>query len=149
MVAYTLEQARIGPECRVLDVGTGSGYAAAVASLVAGEVFSIERVPELAEAARERLGRLGYAVTVVCGDGSLGLPEHAPFDAILSAAAAPLPPQSWKDQLAPGGRIVTPIGGITGQKLIRLTHQPDGSFQRDDLLSVRYVRLIGQSGYRR
>lgn len=147
VVAFTLEAARIGPDDVVLDVGTGSGYAAAVGSLIAREVWSVECVPELAQDAAKRLAALGYDnVHVVCADGSLGWPEHAPYDVIVSAAAAPQVPPAWKEQLAPGGRIVAPIEGTFGQQLARLTLTGEG-WRREDLLPVRYVRLIGEQGF--
>lgn len=141
MVAYTLEQARIRPTDRLLDIGTGSGYAAAVASLVAGEVTSIERIPALAAVAGGTLARLGYRVQVVHGDGSRGLPGRAPFDVIVSAAAAEAVPSAWKNQLAEGGRIVAPVGDDLDQRLVRVTRTA-GGFVTEPLIAVRYVPLI-------
>ncbi len=146
MVAATLELARIGAGDRVLDVGTGSGYAAAVASLVASELYSIERIDGLARTAARRLQRLGYDVKVRVGDGSLGWPDAAPFDAIVAAAAGPVIPESWKAQLADGGRIVAPIGPRWEQQLVRVTKRGD-EFETETLMEVRYVPLIGDQGY--
>ena len=147
VVAATLEHAQLRPTDRVLDVGTGSGYAAAVAAEIVAEVVSIERVPELADAARDRLTRLGYAnVTVRTGDGSRGSPADAPFDAIVCAAAGPHVPRSWRTQLRDGGRIVAPVGSRTSQRLIRVTRHGD-RFDEEQLLDVLYVPLIGEEGF--
>jgi protein-L-isoaspartate(D-aspartate) O-methyltransferase len=148
VVALMAEAADLKPDDRVLDVGTGCGYAAAVLAEIAGEVYSIERHPELASSARDRLRRLGCPVQVREGDGSLGWPEAAPFDAILVAAAGPRPPESLKRQLAMGGRLVMPVGqGDWGQSLLKLTRTDEGAFREDDLGSVSFVPLIGDEGY--
>jgi protein-L-isoaspartate(D-aspartate) O-methyltransferase len=132
----------------VLEVGSGSGYAAAVLSRIAGEVHTIERHESLVVEARDRLARLGHAnVTVHHGDGSLGLPELAPFDAIAVAAAAPELPRALLEQLAPGGRLVIPVGADPGrQTLIRVTRQGD-SFLEEALTDVRFVPLVGEQGW--
>ena len=130
----------------VLDVGTGSGYQAAVLAELAADVVSIERVESLARAARATLAETGYErVEVVVGDGSVGLPERAPFDAIAVAAAAPAPPQSLLDQLAAGGRLVAPIGGRRRQRLTLLRCTPSGIVSRR-LVDVRFVPLHGVEG---
>ncbi len=147
VVAVTLAAAAIQPTDRVLDVGTGSGYAAAVAAGLAAEVFSIERVPELAEQARERLRRTGFdRVHVITGDGTLGHPDGAPYDAIVAAAAGPHVPAAWKEQLRDGGRIVAPIGPRGGQTLVVITRSGE-EFTERNLLDVSYVPLIGDDGY--
>jgi len=112
-------------------------------------VHSVERLSGLVEIARRNLAAAGCAnVTVHEGDGSLGLPELAPFDAILVAAGGPRVPQAYKDQLAPGGRIVMPVGGgYDAQTLVRLTLSPDGRFARDDLGPVRFVPLVGREAW--
>jgi len=118
MVARICEALQLRGEERVLDVGTGSGYQAAVLAELAAEIHTIERIPELAERARERLAEAGYdRVHVHVGDGTLGLPEHAPFDGIAVAAAAPGFPQTLYEQLKPRGRLVVPVGGARGQRL--------------------------------
>jgi len=147
VVAATLEAANLGADDRLLDVGTGSGYAAAVASLVVSEVFTIERLRDLGQAAQRRLRRFGFEDVRTCvGDGSLGWPEHAPYDAILAAAAGPVVPNSWKRQLRDGGRIIAPIGPEGGQLLTRVTRHGD-AFTSETLFDVRYVPLIGEEGF--
>ena len=145
VVALMIAAAGIGPGDRVLEVGAGSGYAAAVISRVAREVIAIERIGELAAAARERLARLGYAnVQIVEADGTLGWPAAAPYDAILAAASGRRVPQPLIDQLVPGGRLVMPVGGqLWTQSLVRLTRQASGDIQRENLAAVRFVPLIG------
>ncbi|MFD1612189.1 protein-L-isoaspartate(D-aspartate) O-methyltransferase [Sphingomonas tabacisoli] len=142
IVALMAEAATIGPEDKVLEVGAGSGYAAAVLSRLAAEVVAIERHAELADLASRRLTSLGYAnVRVLAGDGTRGFPDEAPFDAILVPAAGGKPPQALLDQLADGGRLVMPVGGGIYQTLIRLTRTPAG-FARDEYGSVAFVPLI-------
>jgi protein-L-isoaspartate(D-aspartate) O-methyltransferase len=148
IVALTAEAARIGPGDRVLDVGTGSGYAAAVYAAMGAEVWSVEYVPALAEQAAAALRSAGYgAVRVITGDGTLGLPEHAPFDAIVAAAAGPEIPDPWIRQLADGGRIVMPLERRLGwQQLVRVTRRGDDT-AIDDLGAVRFVPLRGEHGH--
>ena len=149
IVAMMIAEAEIGPGDRVLEVGAGSGYAAAVMSRIAGEVVGIERHRELAELASERMRQLGYRnVRIVEGDGSMGCPEEAPFDAILAAATGSHVPQALIDQLAPGGRIVMPIGNPEAiQHLVKVSRQSDGSLRQLDLGPVRFVPLIGEEGW--
>lgn len=143
VVALTLAAATLTSRSVVLDVGTGSGYAAAVASLIARTVISIERVPALADSAATRLRRHGYAVTVVTGDGVNGWPEAAPYDAIVAAAAAASVPPAWIEQLTPSGRIVMPVGAHRfGQRLIALTKTATGRTREEDLGGVSFVPLI-------
>jgi protein-L-isoaspartate(D-aspartate) O-methyltransferase len=131
---------------RVLDVGTGSGYQAAVLAELAGEVVSIERIPELAARARAALDEAGYpGVEVLLGDGSLGAPERAPFDAIAVAAAAPRVPASLLAQLGPGGRLVMPLGGAGGQRLTLVERDGD-RFVALGIVDVRFVPLRGAEG---
>ena len=137
-----------GPE-RVLDVGTGSGYQAAVLAELAEEVHSIERIPELAQRARAALEATGYGdrVHVHVGDGTRGLPEHAPFDAIAVAAAAPGPPPSLYEQLAPMGRLVVPVGDSWGQLLEVIVRTPGGPAVARSV-PCRFVPLVGAEGFR-
>lgn len=148
IVALTLEALQLAPEDRVLEVGTGSGYAAAVLSRLAREVYSIERFENLANAARERLAQLGYDnVHVIHADGSLGLPEHAPYDAIAVAAVGPRPPPALLDQLRCGGRLVMPVGPDGSQVLKRITRVGSSDYQEESLVGVRFVPLIGEQGF--
>jgi protein-L-isoaspartate(D-aspartate) O-methyltransferase len=147
IVALMAEAARIGPNARVLEVGTGSGYAAAVFAELAGQVVTIERHAALADGAREALRQLGYAnVEVLTGDGSRGVPERAPYDAILVAAGAPAPPDSLKRQLADGGRLVIPVSVNAHQELRVITRRGD-EFEVEDLGAVRFVPLMGEEGW--
>ena len=132
---------------RVLDVGTGSGYQAAVLAELAAEVVTIERIQELAETARAALAAAGYPnVEVRVGDGSLGIPERAPFDAIAVAAATPTVPPALYEQLAEGGRIVVPRGSRDGQELVLVIRTADGPVERA-VLPVRFVPLLGDEGF--
>jgi protein-L-isoaspartate(D-aspartate) O-methyltransferase len=150
VVAVMTEAAGVGPGDVVLDVGTGSGYQAAVLAACGAEVHSIERIPELAARARPLLAELGYAVDVTVGDGTRGLPAHAPYDAIVVAAATPAVPEPLLDQLrAPdgdrrGGRLVIPVGGqawFGSQELLLIERGADG-LRRRKLLDVVFVPLV-------
>jgi protein-L-isoaspartate(D-aspartate) O-methyltransferase len=147
MVARMTELLDLDATSRVLEVGTGSGYQAAVLAELAAEVWTIERHPDLAERARRVLNDLGYRnVRVVVGDGSLGLPEHAPFDAIIVTAAAPHTPAPLLDQLADGGRMVIPVGN-RGVQQLRLIHRRDQEFVETNVLDCRFVPLVGRAAY--
>ena len=150
IVALTIYAARIGKGHKVLEVGAGSGYAAAVIGQIADEVIAVERHHQLVELARNRMESLDYGnVRIVEGDGTLGWPEEAPFDAIVAAASGSHVPQSWIAQLKPGGRIVMPIGDPHSvQSLIKVTKNEDGTLRREDLGGVRFVPLIGEEGFR-
>ena len=132
---------------RVLDIGTGSGYQAAVLAELGATVYTIERIPELAERARARLAAAGYgAVEVSVGDGSLGLPEHGPYDAIVVAAAAPAMPESLYEELRPRGRLVVPVGGPEGQRLEVIVRSPEGPAVARSV-PCRFVPLVGAEGF--
>ena len=147
MVARIAEELGLDGDERVLDVGTGSGYQAAVLAELADEVHTIERIPELAEVARANLAAAGYGdVEVHVGDGSRGLPPHAPYDAIAVAAAAPDFPQALYDQLRPGGRLVVPIGGRRGQRLQVIVRSPEGPAVVRSV-PCRFVPLVGEEGF--
>jgi len=149
MVARICEALAAGPSDRVLDVGAGSGYQAAVLAELAAEVHTIERIPELADRAREALAAAGYErVQVHVGDGTLGLPEHAPFGAIAVAAAAPDIPPSLYEQLEPGGRLVIPVGGRAGQELQLVVRSPEGPAVLRSV-TCRFVPLVGAEGFDR
>ena len=149
IVALMIQAAGIKPGDRVLEIGAGSGYAAAVISRIAAKVVGIERQHVLVEAARERLQRLGYDnIDIVEGDGSKGWPEGAPYDAILAAASGSHVPRPLVGQLAPGGRIVMPIGDPGWvQQLVKVTKGNDGLLEQEDLGGVRFVPLIGEEGW--
>jgi protein-L-isoaspartate(D-aspartate) O-methyltransferase len=150
VVALMAEALEIGPADKILEIGAGSGYAAAVLSRLAREVWTIERHPSLAQEARERMERLGYTnVHVIQGDGTLGWSEHAAYDGIVVAAGGPEVPQALLDQLAAGGRLVIPVGpDLRTQNLVRVRRHADGSLVREDLGGVRFVPLIGAQGWR-
>lgn len=149
IVALTIDAARIGPEDKVLEIGAGSGYAAAVIGRIAGQVVAIERRGELAGLARGRIERLGYCnVQILEGDGTLGYPAEAPFDAIVAAASGSHVPQVLLDQLKPGGRIVMPLGDPRAiQSLVKVTKREDGTLEHENLGAVRFVPLIGAYGF--
>ena len=147
MVARICEALAVGQEDRVLDVGTGSGYQAAVLAELAGEVYTIERIPELAEQARANLVEAGYdRVQVHVGDGTLGLPEYAPYAGIAVAAAAPEFPQSLYEQLQSRGRLVVPVGGPRGQRLEVIVRSPEGPAVVHSV-PCRFVPLVGEEGF--
>lgn len=149
IVALMIEAAQLQSGDRALEIGAGSGYAAAVMAQIAAQVYAIERHDELAEQARERLARLGYAnVELRCGDGSGGWPDAGPFDAILAAAGGPEVPSVLRRQLAIGGRLVMPVGSRHGdQRLLKLTRVDEASFDEEELGGVLFVPLIGAHGW--
>ena len=147
MVALICEAAAVRPDDRVLDVGTGSGYQAAVLAELAQEVHTVERLGGLAERAKAKLAAAGYErVQVHLGDGSLGDPEHAPFDAITVAAAAPGLPRSLYAQLVTGGHLVIPVGDRRGQRLEVVVKSPEGPAVVHSV-DCRFVPLVGEEGY--
>lgn len=148
MVAAMTEALRLTGAEKVLEVGTGSGYQAAILSLLAREIHSIEIHPRHAQMAAERLARLGYAnVQVHTGDGSRGWPELAPFDAIVVTAAAPQVPPLLLGQLREGGRLVVPVGREREQQLLRLRKLVEGHIEQDGLTYCRFVPLRGEFGW--
>lgn len=144
VVAYMTEQLALRPQDRVLEIGTGSGYQAAVLSRLAREVVTVERYRTLADKAKERLAALGYDnVEVIVGDGLEGAPDRAPFDRIIVTAAGSAVPQALVDQLAEGGVMVLPLGPHHGpQHIVRLTKAEGGTLEREDLIAVRFVPLL-------
>ena len=148
MIAAMVQAAAIKPEDRVLEIGAGSGYQTAVLAELASQVFAVERYASLTEAALATLERLGYRNTkVVTGDGSLGLPEAAPFDAIIVSAAAPRIPPALVEQLAVGGRLIVPVGESDQQVVQLVQRNADGTTTVRTLEGCRFVPLIGQQGF--
>ena len=149
IVAYMIEAAALKPGDRALEIGTGSGYAAAVMAPIAERVYTIERHPALAESARQRLRDLGFDnVEVRVGDGTLGWPDAQPFDAIIVTAGGPKVPAGLRAQLAVGGRLVIPVGESTHrQSLVRVTRDSPSDYREEDLADVAFVPLVGEAGW--
>lgn len=143
IVAFMAQALKLTPRSIVLEIGTGSGYGAAVLSRLVCRVFTVERHRDLAEGARKTLERLGYDnISIGARNGSRGWPEKAPFDGIVVTAAASKTPPSLLDQLSPGGRLIIPVGYPHSQNLIRIELEPDGTISRKTLLPVRFVPLV-------
>ncbi len=143
MVAVMTQALGLGGSERVLEVGTGSGYQAAILAELAAEVYSVERIPELADVARSTLAELGYRnVTVLTGDGAEGLADHAPFDGILVAAAAPAVPARLREQLADNGTLVVPVGPSGEVQVLVTVRRIGASFQVTEGIGCRFVPLI-------
>ena len=148
MVAVMSEALLLDGTEKVLEVGTGSGYQAAVLALLADRVFSLERIPALARRARKILDACGYSkVNIRLADGTLGWQEMAPFDAIIVTAGAPDVPRDYLDQLAVGGRLVIPVGDRLSQVLMRITRTAEDEFEKEQLLGCRFVPLVGNHGW--
>jgi protein-L-isoaspartate(D-aspartate) O-methyltransferase len=150
MVAYMAEAARLAPNDKVLEVGTGCGYAAAIFAEIAQDVYTIETIKELSTDAALRLTNLGYKnIHCLATDGSVGYPDQAPFDAIIVAASAPSVPNSLKQQLAVNGRLIIPVKlNAFGEALVRITRKENNEFEQEHLMDVRFVPLIGKEGFR-
>lgn len=147
VVALMLQELQVQPHHRVLDVGAGSGYQTAILARLAAHVFAVERISELTQRAGDTLDSLKISnVTFTTADGSLGWPEHAPFDRIISGAASPDVPQPWIDQLHDEGRIIAPVGARDVQTLL-LVIKDRGKIRRRHLSGVRFVKLIGKFGW--
>jgi len=147
IVALMTELLRLAGQERVLEVGTGSGYQAAILCELASEVYSVERYPELAESSQRRLENLGYHnVHVHAGDGTLGWPEHAPYDRIIVTASSPRIPPSLTDQLADGGVLVIPVGGRAMQTLTVVTRKGE-VLNEESSIPCTFVKLIGREGW--
>lgn len=149
MTAFMIASAHLGGGEHVLEIGTGSGYAAAIIAQIAGQIFTVERYSTLAEAAQQRFEDLGCDnIHVRTGDGSNGWPEEAPFDAIIVAAGAPEIPSPLKEQLKPGGRLIIPVGSMAGtQRLLCITHKSTEEFDEEDLGGVMFVPLVGNKAW--
>jgi protein-L-isoaspartate(D-aspartate) O-methyltransferase len=150
IVAFMAEALMLEGGEKVLEVGAGSGYAAAVLSEIAASVYTVERLGPLAEKAAATLAELGYHnVHVLCGDGTRGWPEHAPYDGIVVAAGGPRVPESLKEQLKIGGRLVIPVGkDQRSQELVRIVRISENEYLSEDIADVRFVPLIGEEGWR-
>jgi len=149
IVAYMTEALELSPTDRVLEIGTGSGYAAAVLSRIVAAVYTVERLEGLARTARQRLELLGYTnIFTHVGDGTCGWPDHAPYDAIVVTAGAPHVPKSLREQLGIGGRLVIPVGSSSSlQLLLRVRRTAENDFRSEELCGVRFVPLIGADGW--
>jgi protein-L-isoaspartate(D-aspartate) O-methyltransferase len=149
MVALMLESLELKQKDKVLEIGTGSGYAAAVLSRIVDQVFTIERYEKLAQAARDRFHRLAYDnIQVQTGDGTLGWSEHAPYDGVVVTAGGPEIPEPLLNQLKVGGYLIIPIGGWeTAQKLVRVHRKGQDEFPKENLGRVRFVPLVGEEGW--
>jgi protein-L-isoaspartate(D-aspartate) O-methyltransferase len=150
IVALMTEALEVTPDDRVLEIGTGSGYAAAVLSRIVKEVCTVERRPELARAAEARFQQLGYHnIHVHTGDGTLGWTERAPYDGIVVTAGGPAIPEPLLDQLEQGGHLVTPVGPRPDlQELIRVRRSGEGAYRQENLGRVRFVPLVGEAGWK-
>lgn len=149
IVALMTQHAQLSPDSVALEIGTGSGYGAAVLSQIARNVYTVERIPSLADEAKARLDTLGYSnVEVKVADGTLGWPEKGPFDAILVTASAPEVPEALLEQLKVGGRLIVPIGDLYSQKLVSVKKGADGGYDQKMLGDVRFVPLIGEQGWK-
>jgi protein-L-isoaspartate(D-aspartate) O-methyltransferase len=148
MVARMSEALLLRGSEKVLEIGTGSGYQTAVLARLAGRIFSVERLPDLARRARRLLDAIGCAnVHVRVSDGTLGWEEEAPFEAIIVTAGSPSVPPQYRQQLAVGGRLIIPVGGRGGQTLKRITRTSQTAFREEDLLDCRFVPLVGEHGW--
>ncbi len=149
IVALMTELLELKGTERILEIGTGSGYQTAILAQLAEQVFSIERIPGLAKRARKMFDKLGYTnIVVTIGDGTLGWKEHAPYDGIIVTAAAPRPPRALLDQLARGGRMVIPVGDEISQNLMVYQREDDGQFTSENKGGCRFVKLIGEQGWK-
>jgi protein-L-isoaspartate(D-aspartate) O-methyltransferase len=149
IVALMTEAVQPRPGDRALEIGTGSGYAAAVLATIVSEVYTVERLGPLADGARRDLAALGYRnVHVLHADGTLGWPEHAPYDAIIVTAGGPFVPPPLLEQLAIGGRLIMPVGSVARfQRLVRVTRMAADKYAREELEEVAFVPLIGEQGW--
>lgn len=149
IVAYMAEAAKLTGNDKVLEIGTGCGYAAAVFSHLAKEVYTVETIPGLANEAKERLQELGYSnIRCYTSDGSTGLAEHGPYDAIIVAASAPSIPNSLKQQLSVNGRMIIPVKvDDFMEELVRVTKDENDQYHREHLMDVRFVPLVGKEGF--
>lgn len=151
MVAYMAQEAMISSSDNVLEIGTGCGYSASILSCLCERVTTIETIPALAIAARERLASMAASSNIAChlADGTLGMPEHAPYDAIIVTAGAPFIPPSLVSQLAVNGRLVIPVRNNEGHEdLLRVVKMSEESIRSEKLMDVMFVPLVGEQGWR-
>jgi protein-L-isoaspartate(D-aspartate) O-methyltransferase len=149
IVALMTEILQVRQTEKVLEIGTGSGYQAAVLAELAEEVYSVERIPSIAKRARKILDEMKYTnIMITIGDGTLGWREYSPYDAIIVTAGAPAPPRALLDQLKVGGRMIVPVGDESTQDLMLYTREPDGTYREDNYGGCRFVKLIGDQGWR-
>lgn len=151
VVALMIAKLHLEPTDKALEIGTGSGYAAAILSRIAAQVYTVERIAELVEFARQNIAACGYHnVHILHGDGTKGWPEHAPYNGIVVAAGGPIVPETLQNQLAEDGRMVIPVGSEPrAQRLIRITRTGKKSFHKETISHVRFVPLIGEQGWDR
>lgn len=148
IVALMTQAAKVNKDSKVLDIGTGSGYAAAIFSRIVKEVVTIERIEVLAKNAEQRFQKLGYDnIKVIVGDGTVGYPDDAPYDAIVVTAGAPEIPESLCKQISESGRLIIPVGDSFSQNLLSVTKDADGNFSKEIVEYVRFVPLIGEEGW--
>jgi protein-L-isoaspartate(D-aspartate) O-methyltransferase len=149
IVALMTESLKLNGTERVLEIGTGSGYQTAILAQLAEQVFTIERIPGLAKRARKVFDQLKYTnIVVTIADGTVGWKEHAPYDGIIVTAGSPRPPRALLDQLGKGGRLVIPVGDEFSQNLMVYTREDDGQFTSEDKGGCRFVKLIGEQGWK-
>lgn len=146
-VAYQSQLLELDKNEKVLEVGTGSGYQCAVLCELCNHVYSIERLDDLYQMARENLTEMGYRPRLKLGDGTEGWSAYAPYDAIIVTAGAPVVPEKLKEQLAPGGRLVIPVGDRTSQKMVRIVRTNENTFKEEDFNGFKFVPLIGKDGW--
>lgn len=146
-VAYQTELLRLTPQDKILEIGTGSGYQCCVLLELTPHVFSIEYQPVLYERTRKRLAALHRSAHLFCGDGSLGLPQHAPFDKILVTAGSPSLPRPLLRQLRIGGALIIPVGDANTQRMMRVVRESEEEFSREVFEEFRFVPLLGQAGW--
>ncbi|SNC62825.1 protein-L-isoaspartate(D-aspartate) O-methyltransferase [Hymenobacter gelipurpurascens] len=147
-VAYQTELLKLTPQEKVLEIGTGSGYQCCVLLELTPHVYSIEYQPVLFERTRKRLAAMHRSAHLFCGDGSLGLPQHAPFDKILVTAGSPSLPRPLLRQLRIGGALVIPVGDANTQRMMRVVRESEEEFSREVFEEFRFVPLLGQAGWR-
>lgn len=147
-VSFQTELLRIEPGDRILEIGTGSGYQCSILVAMGAQVFSVEYNRTLHRRAKAVLRQLGYAATLLHGDGSLGVPDYAPYDGIVVTAGAPTVPEALLNQLIEGGRLVIPVGDRKQQEMLRLTKGPNGQVDRESFKGFSFVPLLGKDGWK-